>query len=83
MNRQDDLSVVFDKMWKANHSDDVKKMREKEKDFTDKMFNTNRHVKNTISNKPDDMVNNLNKNINNAAYGMKQGNMNRIVGKFK
>lgn len=47
MNRQEDLTKVFDKRWKANHNDDVKKARDKEKDFMNKMFNTNI---NTISN---------------------------------
>ena len=40
-NRQEDLSKVFDKRWKANHNDDVKLAREKEKKFMNEMFGTN------------------------------------------
>lgn len=39
MNRQEDLIKVFDKRWKANHNDDVKNAKEKEKKFMNKMFN--------------------------------------------
>ena len=32
MNRQEDLTKVFDKRWKANHNDDVKKAIQENKD---------------------------------------------------
>lgn len=39
MNRNEDLTKVFDRTWKANHNNDVKEARAKEKKFWDKMFN--------------------------------------------
>ena len=45
-NRQEDLSKVFDRQWKANHNDDIKNIKEKERSFMNKMFN----VKETPSN---------------------------------
>ena len=36
--RQEDLSKVFDRTWKANHSDDIKKEKARKKSFIDKMF---------------------------------------------
>lgn len=84
VNRQEDLTNVFDKRWKANHNDDVKKARNKEKNFMNKMFNTNI---NTISNNsvitPDEMARNLHNNMNSANRGINQSKINRIVGKFK
>ena len=38
MNRQEDLTKVFDKTWQANHNDVAKKGREKEKEFMSRMF---------------------------------------------
>lgn len=38
MNRQEDLSKVFDRTWTANHNDVAKRGREKEKAFINKMF---------------------------------------------
>ena len=73
MNRQEDLTKVFDKRWKANHNDDVKKARDKEKDFMNKMFNTNI---NTISNNsvitPGEMGSNLHNNMESANRGINQ-----------
>jgi hypothetical protein len=64
-NRNKDLTQVFDQRWKANHDyDSVKKAREQEKKFTDKMFNVknNTNVPN-ISNSVEERVNRLNQNI--------------------
>ena len=36
--RQEDLSKVFDKTWKANHNDVAKIGREKEKQFMKRSF---------------------------------------------
>ena len=33
MNRNEDLTKVFDRTWKANHNNDVKEARAKEKSF--------------------------------------------------
>ena len=38
-NRQEDLTKVFDRTWKANHNNDVKEARAREKEFMNKMFN--------------------------------------------
>ena len=35
----EDLTRVFDRTWKANHNNDVKEARTKEKKFWNKMFN--------------------------------------------
>ena len=83
VNRQDDLTRVFDKTWKANHNDDVKRAREKDRDFMNKMFNTN---VNTVNNRvvtPGEMVKSLHNNMANANRGINQSKINRIVGKFK
>ena len=83
MKRLEDLTTVFDKRWKANHNDDIKIAREKEKDFADKMFgNTNNNI-NKNYNTPQDRLNNLNNNINNARTGQIQNNLNNIAKKFK
>lgn len=84
MNRQDDLMNVFDKTWKANHNDDVKRAKENEKKFMDKMFNTgSKNVIGKVGNTPLERVNNLNNNIDNARRGFNQNKINGIVGKFK
>ena len=82
VNRQEDLTKVFDKRWKANHNDDVKKARDKEKDFMNKMFNTNSISDSRII-PPDEMARNLHNNMNSANRGINQSKINRIVGKFK
>ncbi len=76
VNRQEDLTKVFDKRWKANHNDDVKKARDKEKDFMNKMSNNS-----VIT--PGEMVSNLHNNMESANRGINQSKINRIVGKFK
>ena len=38
MNRQEDLSKVFDRTWTANHNDVAKRGRERERKFMNRMF---------------------------------------------
>ena len=38
-NRNQDLTKVFDAKWKANHNDDVKRAKAKERAFINKLFN--------------------------------------------
>ena len=81
--RQEDLTKVFDRNWKASHNDDVKIVRENEKKFMDKMFN-NKNV--VIENKPltpGERASNLHNNMNNAFNGQRQSNLNNIVKKWK
>lgn len=81
--RQEDLSKVFDKTWKANHNDVAIKGRQKEKEFTNKMFNvpkTKMQIKNLT---PEEKVKQLNQNINNAFAGQKTSNINNILRKWK
>lgn len=82
VNRQEDLTKVFDRRWKANHNDDVKKARDREKDFMNRMFNTNNISNNKVIT-PNDMARNLHNNMENASKGINQNKINRIVGKFK
>lgn len=85
--RQDDLTVVFDKTWKANHNDDIKKAKEKEKKFMNKMFGNNRNDSmlntNNNINTPDMKLNNMNNNINATVNGMRQNKVNNIMKKWK
>ena len=47
-NRNKDLTQIFDSRWKANHDyDAVKKMKQHDRDFTNKMFNVR---ENNVSN---------------------------------
>ena len=69
MNRNEDLTKVFDRTWKANHNNDVKEARAKEKKFWDKMFNvkeSNTSSRGVIT--PGEQVGNLQRNMNNAAF---------------
>ena len=81
-NRQEDLSKVFDKRWKANHNDDVKLAREKEKKFMNEMFGTNNREK-VKPLTPGERASNLQNNINNAFSGPRTANVNNIVKKWK
>lgn len=38
LNRNKDLTKVFDAKWKANHNDDVKRAKAKERAFINKLF---------------------------------------------
>ena len=82
-NRQEDLTKVFDRTWKANHNDDVKIAREKEKKFMDRMFNVKRKE---ISTKPltaNQRVETLQGNMNNAFNAQRGNNLNNIIKKWK
>lgn len=84
MNRQEDLTKVFDRTWKANHNDVAKRGRKHEKEFMDKMFNTNRsEVKEEKRVTPEMRVQDLNKNMSGAFNFQKQNNINNIVKKWK
>ena len=83
MNRQDDVMKVFDKRWNANHSDDVKKAKEREKSFINKMFNVkgdNKESNNIIT--PDRSASSLKTIVNGAVDFQKQNNLRNIKGKF-
>ena len=84
MERNEDLTKVFDRTWKANHNNDVKEARTKEKKFWNKMFN----VKESYTSSrgvitPSEQVGNLQRNMNNAADFQKRNNINNIVKKWK
>ena len=84
--RLEDLTKVFDRTWKANHNDDVKKARKKEKKFIDRLFNIKplkeeENYKKPLS--PNEQVNNLQKNINGMNSFNTQTRLNNLKGKFK
>ena len=88
MNRQEDLSKVFDRTWTANHNDVAKRGREREKKFMNKMFGVkednnlnNNNVNNNLT--PNMRVNNLQKNINGMGNFERQNRVNNIVKKWK
>ena len=85
MERNEDLTKVFDRTWKANHNNDVKEARSREKKFWNKMFNVkdngNANTGKIVT--PNMQVNNLQKNINDAANFQKSNNINNIVKKWK
>ena len=80
--RQDDLLVVFNKTWKANHNDDIKKAKEKEAEFNKKMFGDN-NLKMNNDNSFQGKLNSLNNNINIATEGQRKNNINNIIKKWK
>lgn len=84
MERNEDLTKVFDRTWKANHNDDVKEARTKEKKFWNKMFNVKESS--TSDRKvvtPNSQVSNLQRNMNSAVDFQKRNNINNIVKKWK
>lgn len=84
MNREEDLSKVFDRRWTANHNDDVKKAREEEHKFMDKMFNTKpREEKKVEVITPEMKVQNLQNNMTSANNFQKRVNLNNIKGRLK
>lgn len=84
MNRQEDLSKVFDRTWAANHNDVAKRGRKRERVFMDKMFNTNTCEKKEIKVvTPDMQVENLQRNITNASNFQKQNKLNNMKSKWK
>lgn len=83
MNREEDLTKVFDRRWKANHDNGVKEAIDREKKFINKMFNVKEGPKrdNTYVT-PDMRASNLNKQINGVYDIQKQNRINNIKGKF-
>ena len=85
MERNEDLTKVFDRTWKANHNNDVKEARSREKKFWNKMLNvkdnSNANTGKIVT--PNMQVDNLQKNINDAANFQKRNNINNIVKKWK
>ena len=82
-NKLEDLTKVFDRTWKANHNDDVKKSKEKEKDFIDKMFNVKKVLEsNNVDNSSSSQINNLQKNMNSMNSFNNHNKLNDIKGKF-
>ena len=82
--RQEDLSKVFDKTWKANHNDVVKRGREREVNFINKLFNVNKKHENVNRPlTPGQRAETLHNNMNNAFNGHKQNNLNNIIKKWK
>lgn len=67
--RQEDLSKVFDRTWKANHNDVAKRGKVQ--------INRIKHLT------PGEQASNLQKKIDNAFYGKRQSNLNNIVKKWK
>ena len=60
-----DLTEVFDDMWKANHNDDVKKAKQREIDFINKMFDV-KTSQTPSRNSSQENLARLNKNIQDA-----------------
>lgn len=85
MERNEDLTKVFDRRWKANHNDDVKEARAKEKQFMDKMFNVKSSTTNNsgvVRNTPGNMSSNLQRNIEGATNFQRQNNLNNLKKKW-
>ena len=83
--RQDDLTKAFDKTWKANHNDDVKKAREKEKKFIDKLFNVKPSSEKKEITKPltpNQQVDILQKNMDSMNSFNNQNRLNNIRGRI-
>ena len=74
MNRQEDLSKVFDRTWTANHNDVAKRGRERERKFMNRMFGRkdNTETSHTTNNNltPGMRVDNLQKNIADILNGL-------------
>ena len=80
--RNKDLSQVFDERWKAGHNNDVKRKREEEKQFIDKMFNVKAdNTSNNIGNMARDF-DALNKNMAYNNQINRQNKVNDIKRKF-
>lgn len=81
-NRQEDLSKVFDRTWKANHNFASKRGREKEREFKDRMFKSvGQNINKPLT--PGQRAETLHNNINNAFTGQRKANINNIVKKWK
>lgn len=85
-NRQEDLTKVFDRNWKANHNDDVKKAREKERSFINRLFNVKEDKKSSNNSSyltPNDRVNNLQNNMNSLNNFNNNIKVNNITKKWQ
>lgn len=85
-NRQEDLMKVFDRTWKVNHSDAIKKATEGEKKFIDRMFNVKSKDEKSNIHKPltqKEQLSELQKNMNGMNDFNNQIKLNNIRGKFK
>lgn len=80
-NRQEDLSKVFDKTWRANHNNTAELGRKHDREMMDKLYDKKVHPfeKNT----PSDSVGLLNKNMNTAFNAEKSAKLNNIMKKWK
>lgn len=85
MNRQEDLSKVFDRTWKANHSDMVTRERKREISFINKMFNVNdRSYKESVNgNTPGMRALGLKKKIDTMSDIERKNRMDNILKKWK
>ena len=87
MNRQEDLSKVFDRTWAANHNDVAKRGRERERKFMNKMFGRKDTIEpsNNSNNylTPGMRADNLQKNINGMGNFERQTRVNNIIKKWK
>ncbi len=79
--RQEDLSKVFDRTWKANHNDVAKRGREREKAFMNMMFGNKSQSNGFLI--PGKRAETLHNNMNNAFMAQRQNNLNNIVKKWK
>ena len=86
MNRQEDLSKVFDRTWAANHNDVAKRGRERERKFMNKMFGKKDTMETSLTNNnltSGMRVDNLQKNINGMGNFERQNRVNNIIKKWK
>ena len=81
--RQEDLTKVFDKTWNAKHNNIVQNAKEREKLFMNKMFNNPNRPSVSKPLTPEQRVETLQGNMNNAFSGQKQANLNNIIKKWK
>lgn len=84
MNRQEDLSKVFDRTWTANHNDVAKRGREKEKSFINKMFggSSSSSVRSSIVT-PSMRAEKLQRKIDSVNNIERQNKVNNILKKWK
>lgn len=77
-NRNEDLSKVFDKNWRVNHSNFVQEKKEKEKDMMNKLYDK-REFKNPSS----DDLSNLNHRMSILNNAKRTSLTSNIVKKWK
>ncbi len=81
--RQEDLSKVFDRTWKANHNDVAKRGREREKQMMKRLYSNDRPTFNSSKNTVNESVSELQNRMNNAFNANRSVNMNNIAKKWK